>query len=445
MKILSSSKVLNLIKKINNPIFTLSFFFTGITGGVKLLQFLLFSQLAKSLGSELFGLFGLLYTYQVTVNTFSIAGIIEKLPSQYIHLESETEKEKLFKTTNVLFIVIAFFSALGTFLYSCLDTEINKHLDLVAYTILTGAILAFTNIQSTYFRFSHRYVASVLTTNLPLFLSLVSIFIANIYTNDLKLIIIIGLIGSVGGLIVLTLFRLSYGFKIPTKKNVYSEFKIIWPFLIVAIFSLFSGYGINFIISSQLNLSDVGVFTFFVTISSIMHLLANSMNLVWSPHFFELYKSSNIDEVNKKNKKFYTNQAWVLFIAGILINVFFKVYEAQFPDYKDHLFMLPFLFAAYICNISWYMNTNYYIVNASSKRLTSIVVISGLLGMTTIFICIYFFRAHGIYIGFLISYLIKSIMIGLDGKRQWKSDVPWGLIILLMLLMIGVGYLLFVV
>jgi len=426
--------------KLKNPIVSTSFYFILITGLVKVFQFFLFSHLAKALGVSLFGVFGLLYTYQVTISTFSNVGIIEKLPSQISLLTDPSKKDELYGKTNTFFLILSVISFAIILLYGLFDKIIIQNLASFLFTSLSAILISFFTVQSSFFRFDLKYLPSVLVSNIPLLLSLIGLYVASLFGLKLEYIILFSLFGLLIGLFVLLFSKLTYGFEAMKVAEIVSEFKTIWPFLFIAIFSLFSGYGANFLISKILKIEDVGVFTFFITITSTMHLIANSMNLVWAPKFYLLFKESDHTKLNSSNKRFYLFEVLILFAVAFCIFLALAFFNNLFVDYKPHFFKLSILFVAYLFNVPWYMNTNYYIATNRSKELLKIVSISGIIGLVALYFLMLEFGAYGIYIGFFIGYLAKSILIGYDSYKTWKSDTPWLIIFILSLILLVGSY-----
>ena len=419
----------SLKKKMSNPLVRTSFFFAAATGIVKLFQFVLFSHLAKVLGAGVFGVFGLLYTYQVTLNTFATVGIIERLPNQFTLLDKNEGKTKLYRKTNSFFLLLTIASFIGIVIYASFDRVALDNVYPFLYFSLSAILLSYFTIQSSFFRFENKFLPSVVISNLPLFISLLAVLFSSLLTQDLHIIALANLAGFAVGFMVLYVLKYYYGFERISKADIILEIKTIWPFLFIAIFSLFSGYGINFMVSKLLSIDDVGVFTFFVTITSLMHLIANSMNLVWAPNFFSAFESPDRIKLLNNNKKFYILQSCILFAASIVVLVLLFLFSNYFSDYKIHFFKLCFLFSAYLLNVAWYMNTNFYLVTGRSKQLLKIVTVSGIIGLIGLYFCIVQYGTYGIYYGFLFSYLVKSVMIGYDANRYWKSKVPWFFII----------------
>lgn len=426
--------------KFKNPIVSTSFYFILITGLVKVFQFFLFSHLAKTLGVSLFGVFGLVYTYQVTISTFSNVGIIEKLPNQISALTDPSKKDELYRKTNTFFLILSVISFAIILLYGAFDKIVIKNLTSFLFTSLSAILISFFTVQSSFLRFDFKYLPSVLVSNIPLLLSLIGLYLASLFGLKLEYIILFSLFGLLLGLLVLLFSKLTYGFEIMNANEIVNEFKTIWPFLFIAIFSLFSGYGANFLISRILKIEDVGVFTFFITITSTMHLIANSMNLVWAPKFYLLFKESDPAKFNASNKRFYIFEVIILFIVAFCFFLVLAFYNNLFVEYKPHFFKLSFLFIAYLFNVSWYMNTNYYIAANRSKKLLKIVSISGVIGLLSLYCLMLEFGAYGIYIGFFIGYLAKSILIGYDSYKTWKSDTPWFIIFILSLILLIGSY-----
>lgn len=427
---------------LRNPIVSTSFYFIVVTGLVKIFQFFLFSHLAKSLGVTMFGVFGLLYTYQVTLNTFSTVGIIEKLPSQFAGLKDAADRQRLYKKTNALFLLLSLLSIIAVLIYGFFDVVVVENFTSFIYIGISAIILSYFTIQSSFFRFDLKYLSSVIVSNLPLLISLVGLYVASLLGMAMGSIILCSLLGLLLGLVCLFFLKLTYGFAPIGRKDIAGELKVIWPFFFIAVFSLFSGYGANFLISKMLHIDDVGVFTFFVTVTSIMHLVANSMNLVWGPKFFVLFGEEDKTTLNRSNKRFYIFQTLILFFVSLAVVLFLAFFKGTFQEYKPHFFKLSFLFVAYLFNVPWYMNTNFYIASARSKKLMQIVSISGIIGLAGLYFFITIFGSYGIYFGFFLGYFAKSVLIGYDSFKTWRSDTPWVFIVGLSALLLLTSYLL---
>ena len=102
-----------------------------------------------------------------------------------------------------------------------------------------------------------------------------------------------------------------------------SEIRIVLvgaaPFVAVSFLGWLSGYGNNYVLAFLFERSEIAKFTFLLTISSVMQLVASGSEPDMSPRFYKLAGQLSPMELEKSNRRFFRLQGVALGLAGGLV------------------------------------------------------------------------------------------------------------------------------
>ncbi|WNL15942.1 lipopolysaccharide biosynthesis protein [Arcobacter cryaerophilus gv. pseudocryaerophilus] len=403
-----------------------SFLYSGFSVVVKLLGFFLFLWIAKEVSFDDYGTFGLLYAIQIGISTFAIAGINEIIIGRLKKHKSFNKKRLLFAKSLVLFLIVSFITICILFIYLFI-TKIFIDYIILSIVILTAILMAFSNLQSQMYRLQESHKSALEFHALgPLLVFIFAIVCFYFYKNIESY--FFGQLIGIFIFYVIMIFKKSIILKIYMNNNIKFDLISLFPFVVIAFFGWLSGYGNSLIINELFSVEDVAIFTFLITFASILQLVASSMNMVWSPRFYSIVHILKIEDVEKQNRLFYGIQSVILGIIGafilVILPIFFS-YMDGFAKYSNYYFELMFLFLGYILLPIWWHCSNYYLVFERGKDLRNIVIVTSIIGIAIWLILMLFFGKIGIYVGFFVQMLLRSVWIYIESRKHWNLKISY--------------------
>lgn len=405
--------------------------FAGSAAILKLLGFLLSLWIARVLIPEQYGIWGLAFSIQVGIGTFGMVGIQESLVGLLKEHPSRTGRGHLYAasmeaylTTLAITVVVAL-----CVIFFALEWRSIGAIGF-AGIIVSGSLMALTALQAQIARLEEDHMASLIFSFL--------IPLAGVGGSAIAFKIIPTVdaffAGSGFGMLLVTAIFCSRlrGLRPITRDVKLTRSKLLQrltPFIIVAIFGWLSGYGSTFFVNHLFGLEDVAKLTFLLTIGSVLQLLTTALNQVWSPRFYSLIHSNkDIEAVERLNHLFYSVQSLglgafsAIFIAGMPYLLDYA--GGQLTSYRYMRVELFLIFIGYIILVPWTHCQNYLLVYDKGNTLMYVVLISSFIGISVWFTLMALFGAIGIYIGFFIQMMLRSIAISIS-VRQWPVRMSW--------------------
>lgn len=405
--------------------------FAGSAAVLKLLGFLLSLWIARALIPEEYGIWGLAFAIQVGIGTFGIVGIQESLvgllkehPGQagrgYLYAASM----KAYLATLAITLVVSLyvtFVALGW-----------KSIGAIGYAgvIVSGSLMALTALQAQIARLEEDHIASLTFSFL--------VPLAGVCGSAIAFEVIPSVdaffAGSGFGMLLVTAiyYRRLRGLTPRTSDVTLIRSKLLRrlnPFVIVALFGWLSGYGSSLFVNHLFGLDDVAKITFLLTIGSVLQLLTTALNQVWAPRFYSLIHSNqDIEAVERLNHRFYNAQSFglgafsAICIAGMPYLV--DIAGGQLTSYRHMQVELFLIFIGYIILVPWTHCQNYLLVYDKGKTLMYVVLFTSIIGLSVWIILMNLLGAIGIYLGFFIQMMLRSIGISIS-VRQWPVRLSW--------------------
>lgn len=404
--------------------------------------FLVFMYFASFLSVEEYASFGLNYSFFSVVCLFSYAGINESVIGW---LKQENNIKELFKSANSVFLffsLISFLLFIPLYKIIYIDSDISI-LSLISITL--GAILlSFFTFQSIIVRLKEQHLESVIYSFFPPLLAYLLGFYFVFRTKQGVSYfegVLLAAIISIFGLLILRRYFIGFS---NSKTIIKRIIKSSLPFIAIAFFAWILGYGNTFLINYLFEDIQVATYVFLFTIASILQLVANSMNQVWSPRFYKIFKEDQLEEIENKYSFFTIVQGVIIGLFGALIIIVFPIITFYFDSLsKFDNVELPmlFLFGGYIVSIPWWHTQNYYMINSKGEELMNLTLISGLLGLSFWIGFMILFKEEGIYLGFFVQLLVRSLLVYFCGKKLWNIRFHWkGTFIGLCLLIMAVWF-----
>jgi O-antigen/teichoic acid export membrane protein len=404
--------------------------YTGTAGFLKLAGFFLFMWLAQTQSVESYANFGLLYALQTGLTTFSLVGILEAVAGLLKENRSDDKKKQLFTAANRTFVITLISSIVfGIILYVSLFGSSEISFFALFSVLSSGSLIAYSMLQAQILRLEEKHLSSICFSFIFPLVGLIGSLVAYFLVRTVQS-FFWG--SSIGMLIALSGLWISHvGFYNMTGQMIDTRQILlrITPFIAIAFFGWLSGYGNNYIVKLFFAPKELAKFTFALTISSIMQLIATALNQVWAPRFYRITHEFPFEQVEKKNLRFYRIQSLVLgFFGGVSIVLFpiiMSIFKGNLSYYKSMTLEIGLLFSSYVILSPWWHCSNYFLAYDKGPILMKITLITSALGIFTWIILMWQLGSIGIYIGFLTQMLIRSIGISIIAKKQWPVKLSW--------------------
>lgn len=317
-------------------------------------------------------------------------------------------------------------------------------MSIIMLASIGGVFTAFFAVQSQLTRLEENHRASLIISFFPQFFGLVSGAIAFLYFRSLTAFFTGFAIALILSLPAFMLMKIGfYGF-VKHPRDTSQIFSRIGPFILIAMFGWLSGYGNTYLVQSFFTPTDVARFTFAYTLSSIMQLVATSLNQVWSPRVFKMLSDLPLKVVERKNRQFYKIQGIILGTIGAAVLGIFPVAiqigGEKLVAYRGLTIELFFLFVAYAISIPWYHVQNYYFAHSRGKELMNVTLITSVLGMLAWLTAMWVLGPIGVFVGFMLLMATRMFGALFWARREWALEIAWeGPLIAIFLLSGGLG------
>jgi O-antigen/teichoic acid export membrane protein len=201
------------------------------------------------------------------------------------------------------------------------------------------------------------------------------------------------------------------------------------PFVVIGILSWLVSYGNTYLLKSFFPANTVALFTFAWTLSSVMHLVANSLNQVWVPRFLKLMHELPGEQLERKNRTFALLQGVALGVTGGLVLAAVPLainwIGGNLLAYRGMSLELFLLFGAYAISIPWWQSQNYFLGYGRGKDLLRITVWTSLLGMILWLAAILALGLIGCYVGFFLYMGTRTVWAAVRARREWSMRASW--------------------
>lgn len=405
--------------------------------------FVIFMYFANIFSVKEYAAFGINYSIFTVISALAFSGIIEAVIGLMREHKANKTFHELFKAANSVFAVLAVSASvlvsITVFLLYRHNLDNNFEIIIIALGAAFSSLFIF---QSTLVRLEEQHILSILLLIVP---SIIGYFCGLTAVLFFKT----GFSYFAGTLlsyaICLVLFLVNKrnftGFSFD-KTYIKKIVNRISPYIIIAILGWLLGYGNTFLVKYLFNDLQVAIFVFLLTISSILQLVATSMNQVWAPRFFINYDKDPIHLLEEKNQKFTIIQGLVLGAIGAMIILIFPLLISYFHNlekYSNNKLEMFCLFGGYIVSIPWWHSQNYFMINDNGKSLMNLTIVSGVVGYLLWIFCMFFLGSKGIYVGFFTQMLIRTIIVFTKAKKNWDIKFDWlGILFGMVILLAGV-------
>ncbi len=390
------------------------------------LGFLLFMWFAGSLSVDDYARFGLLYALQTGVAALALAGIIETTIGSLKDAGDNDSQRALLRSANVVFLLtsgVAIFAVPMAFSWSG-----TYGWPATIGAAVSGALTAFFILQAQLARIVERHGVALLLGFLPGLIGLLGGLVGFLIEPSPRAFFVGSTIGLVASLPLAGFAKLGFASAFLRDVQARRILLTMGPFVLVALVDWFLGYGSTYLTKAFFANDVVARFVFAYTLSSMMHLLATSLNQAWSPRVYRMIHSQPLATVECGNRRFYLLQGLILggIGAGLLIAV--PIAVAMIPSmaaYRDLQLECFILFAIYACLIPWYHAQNYYYAHQQGPVLMRISIVTSLVGLALWIAAASILGPVGAYVGLLLMTLVKVLGGMLWARRTWGIWVLW--------------------
>jgi O-antigen/teichoic acid export membrane protein len=403
--------------------------YAGSAALLRLVGFVLFVWLAHSLSVEDYATFGLYYALQTGLATIALAGIVEVVVGLLKEHQNAHERRQLFAAANSVFVPTAAGAILvAVSIFSFVAGSARNAVAAELCVVLSGALLAFASLQSQIVRLQERHRASLYFSFLPQCAGLVAGFGAFFHERTVESFFVGNCGGVLIALLALRIVRVgSYGFgRTSQTRVIYAH---VAPFIAIAFLGWLSGYGNNYFVKMFFAPTQVARYTFALTLSSVVQLMAAALNQVWSPRFFRLIHELPFNEAEGKNLAAFRLQAIALGVVGggviALCAPILGMLGGNLQAYRSMQFELLLLFASYVLLCPWWHCYNHFLAQGKGDALMRIVLVTSVAGIATWVALMWKLGPLGIYVGFLAQMVFRSLAIVFAAKRLWPVRIAW--------------------
>ena len=420
-----------------------AFAYSAAAVAQKGLGFVLFIWLAAALSVENYAQFGLFFALQTGIAALVGAGTIESVVGQLRHAPDDAERRRVLSAANGVFVLL-----LGTalLLLVVLSGWLRRETGATATEIwllaAIGALSGFYVLQAQLVRLNELHLASLVLNNAPMFAAFLGGFVGFLIDGTVRSFFVGMALGLACSLPAFARLYTGLAHAFAERRLVAGIARRIFPFLVIAIIGWLTGYGSTYLINSFFDVADVSRFTFAFTISSVMQLVATSLNQVWSPRFFRIVHDTPHAEVERQSRRFFVVQGLILGAVGggilLLLPAALELAGDRLQAYTGLSAALACLLAGYAVLIPWYHAHNYFLVHSRGTDLMVLTVTASAAGLVLWFVAIWFLGPLGAYLGFTIQMLARCVAIVTRARRDWHILLHWeGPAIALLLIGLG--------
>lgn len=415
-------------RAIVNPLLYHAGLYAASAALLKLAGFAFFLWVARTFSVDDYATWGLLYALQTALSTFGLVGIVEAVVGLLkVHRSAEQRKELFAAANNVFILTLASSILLGLLLFAIYLRHGDIPFEAVVGALASGSLLAYSSLQSQIVRLEEKHLAS-LCFNFAIPLAGLA---GSLAAFALEKTVQSFFLGSTVGLAIALFAARVKGIGCYSLAATFTDGRPILsrvaPFIPVAFLGWLAGYGNNYVIQLFFDSAEVARFTFAFMLSSTMQLFATATNQVWSPRFYRIIHDLPLDQVERKNLRFFRLQGIALGLAGgILIASFpsvLTVLGGNLIHYRSMNLELGLLVLSYVLLVPWWHCANYFLAYDKGPEMMRIHVAASVTGIVALVLFMLALGPLGIYIGFLAQMALRSAGALVVARRHWPVKV----------------------
>lgn len=176
----------------------------------------------------------------------------------------------------------------------------------------------------------------------------------------------------------------------------------------------------RFFISHYLGNSTLGVYSVSYQLSSVMLLVAMSVNQAWSPLLFSMLQKGKVND-----SKFYTKILLLLFLlASIAIyllrdTMYFYFVEISYHEGKKYFLLL---LLAFLLQALYFLSTNILFYYRETATLAKITFFTAVLNILLNYLWVVKFQVFGVLASTIVSWSIVCVIVYFVSRRIQKNE-----------------------
>jgi len=391
--------------------------------------FVLFLWLARALPVDQYAHFGLLFAMQTGLTAFASAGIVELTIAALKDHSAPGSRMKLYARADMLSYALAAAGAVAALLVYLYRVQAHGSVAEFLAVVACGALTAFFANQAAFSRLDERHFRSLTIGFAAPLAGLLAAAVAFWVWRSVPA-FFMGM--AIGLAVAYGAFQFWDAGQRPAGdgwRPVIPLLVAALPYIVITMLVWLGGYGNTYFVDAFFTSGEVARFTFAYTLSSILQLVATSLNQVWSPRFFNSMATQTVAQLEERNVRFFRLQGLVLGVCGgfivMMLPLVLDVAGGNLLAYRSVGSDLTWLFAGYAVAIPWWHAQNYFLVHGQGRRLMLIVLYSTLAGVAAWLVLMMLLGVMGIYVGFMAQMLIRSVCIWFVANRAWSLRFAW--------------------
>lgn len=408
----------------------LAVLFLGSSLLLRGMAFALSLWLARSLSIHDFAQWGLLYAVQTGLGAFGTVGIVEAVISLQSRQLGTTERLRIYSAAVPVFHISAALSALiAITILGAIWPRFREDFFSIITAVASGVLLAYALLQSQLVRLDERHMDSLyFSFGMPSF-GLLCSGAAFFFRGTVESFYVASTLGLLLAMGICRTGRIGFSGESAGRPERMEILSRVPPYVVIALFGWLSGYGNNLVIGAFFEAEQIARYTFAMSVGTMLQLIATSLNQVWGPRFYRIVHSESFAEVERKNRHFFALQSIVLGCIGgailALLPAVLPAFGGNLEYYSTMRWELFFIMIAYVCLTPWWHCNNYYLAYDKGRNVRDIVLVTSAIGLGTWFLLMYSLGELGIYAGFFVQMLIRSVGIFLFARRNWAVEMVW--------------------
>lgn len=383
---------------------------------------------------QTFGEIALLIAVQQLITLFGVGGTVEAISGQMRAFRQEGRLPNLFASTKWVSVIgcvlgISFYIVAASALGDMFEYKPGTMLE--ALVIVSGLWIAWLQLRANIQRLQENHRAAILIKTLPIFFMYIGAMIFLVWSptpTGYLIGIVVGLaLASVVVRVAHTSLINDNG--VASKDSVIMVVKDSFPYLVAALLAWMSGYGANLFINTEFPTTIVAEFAFVLSLNAILLLVANSINQVWAPRFLQLGEVKDFAHLNRVNSVANRISLYmVAIVAALMLSTFPQMISMSWGNLSQYQNIHPYLlisFSTYIALTIYYRSVNYFLLERAGAIFMRLTIWSTLFGLILWVGFIWLLGVWGIYVGLMVTTLLRGGIISLYAKRRWNISLDW--------------------
>lgn len=426
-----------------HPFARSAFWYAGGAALLKLCSLAVSLWLARSLSVAEYGVFGLYYAIQTAIGSLGAVGIGESVIALLARYQFRQGRTQLFAAANRVFLLTATLSIVGACFLAIFVSRNSGGFGLLglAGTLASGMALAFVTLQAGLVRLEERHSASLaFAVGIPLVGLVGSVVGLAVEMSPESFFLggALGMLVSVGALVVT---KVAIPLRLEDLTWVREIARRLPPYVVIALLGWLGGYGNNVMVVAMFDAEEVARFTFALSVGVIMQLVASAMNQVWNPRFYQLTHKEAFETVEMKSLRFFSIQGIILGLvaAACLVGLppALRGLGGQMGTYASMPVELFWIFASYVAVSPCWHCQNYLFAYDKGRTLAYATAATSIVGIGIWILLMWVLGADGVYAGFFVQMLIRSIGYVVATRQYWPIKIAWSGICVGMLFAVG--------